>query len=429
MSLSPLSRRALLRGTGVALALPLLQAMLPSRMARRAAAATAPAANERRRLVAVCATLGLHGPNLNPEKAGRDYVASPYLEQLQPLRDKFTVCSGLSHPGVDGGHSAESSFLTAAPHPGNSSFRNSISLDQYAATRIGSETRFASLSLNTNGGSGSLSWTQNGVNIPGDGSPSKVFSRLFLAGSAKDVEAQVHRLREGQSVMDTVNAEAKRMSRDLGSSDRNKLDEYFTSVRELEQRLVKAESWSHKPKPHVDVQWPKDITDRADIIGCTKLLYDLVHLALQTDSTRIVTIRVEGTGLVPPIPGVTEGHHNLSHHGKDPKKLEQLKAVETAEIAALGEFLAKLRATAEESSNLLDQTMVLYGSNLGNASSHDNKNMPTLFAGGGFKHGQHLAFDPQNNAPLCNLYVSILQRLGIETDTFASGRATLNGLT
>ena len=178
----------------------------------------------------------------------------------------------------------------------------------------------------------------------------------------------------------------------------------------------------------MDAKQPKDITDRADIIGCTRLMYDLIHLALQTDSTRIITLSIQGSGLVPPIEGVTEGYHSLSHHGKDPKKLEQLKAVEMAEFVALGEFLTKLKGTTEEGSNLLDRTMVYYGSNLGNASSHDNKNMPTFLAGGGFRHGQHLAFDQQNNTPLCNLYVSMLQRLGIEADAFASGRTTLKGL-
>src|SRR6185437_4079342 len=144
-------------------------------------------------------------------------------------------------------------------------------------------------------------------------------------------------------------------------------------------------------------------------------MYDLIHLAFQTDSTRIVTLKVEGSGLVPPIPGVHEAHHALSHHGKDPQKLEQLKAIETAEMVALAEFLTKLKVTTEEHSNLLERTMLLYSSNLGNSSSHDNHNMPILFAGGGFKHAGHLAFDEKNNTPLCNLYVSMLQRMGIET--------------
>ncbi len=423
MTHRPITRRTLLRGTGVALALPLLQGMFPARLR-----AAAPAANNKRRMVAICATLGLHGPYLYPEKSGFDVQPSPYLQAMGDIRKQVSVISGLSHPDVDGGHSAEFSFLTAAAHPGSPSFRNSISLDQFAAERLSADTRFSSLALNTGGSSGSLSWTRNGVMIPGDGSPSKVFARLFLDGSPKQVQQQVTRLRQGQSVMDTVQAQAKEMSRDLGKADQDKLDEYFTSVRELEQRMVKSEEWSKRPKPKVDAKQPKDITDRADLIGCTRLMYDLIHLALQTDSTRIITLQVQGSGLVVPIEGVTEGHHSLSHHGKDPKKLDQLKAVESAEMAAFGDFLTKLKTTKEEGSDLLDQTMVYYGSNLGNANSHDNKNMPVIFAGGGFNHGQHLAFDPQNNAPLPNLYLTILQRLGIETHTFASAKSTLTGL-
>lgn len=420
-----LSRRTLLRGAGVVLALPMLESMLPP---RAFAAAGTP---NRKRMITICATLGLHAPYLVPETAGAfGAELSPYLAAIGDdlARSHVSVLSGVSHPDVDGGHSAEASFLTAAPHPGGASFRNSISLDQFAAERLGAETRFASLSLNTSGGSGSLSWTRAGVRIPGEGSPSRLFTKLFLNGSPKQVEQQVNKLKEGQSVLDTVNADAKRMAASLGKGDRDKLDEYFTSVRELEQRMVKAEEWSKKPKPKVDMAPPNDIKDRADLIGCTRLMYDLMHLALQTDSSRIMTLQIEGTGFVVPIPGVTEAHHSLSHHGKDPHKLEQLKAVESAEMKVFGEFLAKLKNTKEEGSNLLDETMLLYSSNLGNASSHDNKNLPVVFAGGGFKHGRHLAFDPQNNTPLCNAFVSMLQRMGLETDSFATGKSTLRGL-
>lgn len=424
----PISRRTILRGAGVTVALPMLEAMMPRSLGRVARAA-APATAARRRMVAICATLSLHGPNLVPTEAGFGYKPTLYMEPFQSIRNDVSVMSGLSHPDVDGGHSAEFSFLTAAPHPASPSFRNTISMDQYIADRIGAETRYASLSLNTSvGGSGTLSYTQAGVPIPGDGTPSKVFSRLFLAGSAKDVAAQVHRLKEGQSIMDTVNAQARAMSTSLGRGDRDKLDEYFTSVRELEQRLVKAESWSKKPKPVVNVQPPKDITDRADLIGCTKLMYDLIHLAFQTDSTRVVTLRVDGLGLVPKIEGVSSAHHELSHHGKDPHKLEQLGLIERAEMVAFAEFLTKLKATSEEGSNLLDRTMALYSSNMGNSSSHDNKNLPVVFAGGGFKHGQHLAFDQKNNTPLCNLYLSMIHRMGVQADSFASGHSTLKGL-
>jgi hypothetical protein len=421
LSSSPLSRRAFLKGAGVAVALPMLEAMLPRALR---AAALAP----RRRMVAIMGTLGLHTPFLNPIEAGRGYTPTPYLEALKEFREDLTVFSGLSHPEVDGGHASEASFLTAAPHPGTPSFRNSISLDQFVAEKLGGETRFASLVLNTHGGGTGLSWTRGGVAIPSEGTPSKVFAKLFLTGTAKEVEAQVQKLRDGQSIMDTVNAQAKQLARGLGKRDGEKLDEYFTSVRELEQRLVKGEEWARRPKPKVDAAPPKDISDTADIIGRTRLMYDLIHLALQTDSTRLITLQVFGTGLVPPIEGVTEGHHNLSHHGKDPEKLDQLKAVELEEFKALAGLLTKLKSSQEDGTTLLDRTMVLFGSNLGNASSHDTKNMPVVLAGGGFRHGQHLAFDEKRNTPLCNLYVSMLHRLGVEAESFASSQGRLKGL-
>jgi len=215
---------------------------------------------------------------------------------------------------------------------------------------------------------------------------------------------------------------------DLGSDDRDKLDEYLTSVRELEQRLVNDESWARKPKPKVNVEPPKDITNVADIIGRSRLLFELSHLALQTDSTRLITIMLAGSTFVPPIKGVTMGHHDLSHHGKDPKKLEQLKIVEIATMETVRDLLAKLKQSQEDGATLLDRTTIFLGSNLGDGSSHSVKNLPVLVAGGGFRHGQHLPFDPNNPPPLCNLYVSMLQRLGIEADKFATSTGTLTGL-
>ncbi|MEY4483760.1 MAG: hypothetical protein RL693_1212, partial [Verrucomicrobiota bacterium] len=268
---SALSRRTFLRGLGVSLSLPLLEAMrLPA-----SAAALNP---QRRRMVAIMTPLGIHSENLFPTETGRNYTPSPYLKPLEALRNQFTVFSGLSHPDVDGGHDAERSFLTAAPHPSQPSFRNSVSLDQLAAEQLGAETRYSSLVLNTM--SGSLSWTRGGVQIPGEGSPSRLFTKLFLNGSAKEVQKQMDKLKVGQSIMDTVNEEAKSFARNLGKEDKDKLDEYFTSVRELEEKLVKAEEWAQKPKPKVDVKPPEDIRDNADLIGRTRLMYDLMHLAL-----------------------------------------------------------------------------------------------------------------------------------------------------
>lgn len=401
------------------MALPLLDSFTP---AARGAETTSPI----RRMVCCCTTLGIHAENLFPAKSGRDFELTPYLEPLQELRNEFTVFSGMSHPEVDGGHSSEASYLTAAPHPGASSFRNTISLDQYVVEKLPPATRFGSLVLSSGGGNG-LSVSRSGVKVPADSRPSELFKKLFVNGSPQEVARQADRLRDGQSIMDVVADDSRRLQRKATSRDRAKLDEYFTTVREVEQRLKLAEDWTNKPKPPVSVSPPTDVQNSADFVARTRLMLDLAHLALQTDSTRIITLMIQGHNNVPPIQGVTVDWHNLSHHGKDPEKLAQLRIIELEQMKLLGGFLAKLKTSQESGSDLLANTMVLYGSNLGNASSHDTRNMPMLLAGGGFKHGQHLAFDAQKNMPLCNLYVSMLQRLGVETERF--GSSTSAGLT
>jgi hypothetical protein len=415
------TRRQVLRSAGVALALPCLDAF--SRV--RASAGAAP---PRRRMVCICTPLGLHPEYFFPEKADKDYELTPYLELLKDYRDDFTVISGLSHAGMSSGfaHQASASFLTGVPGAGRPGFRNSISLDQFAAEHIGGQTRFPGLALSGEGIG--LSWTRTGALVPAANSPSRVFARLFLEGGADEVQAQVRRLEDDRSILDDVRDQAAGLRSDLGSDDRDKLEEYITSVRELEQRLVRDEGWFKTPKPKVDVEPPKDIPNAADLIGRTRLLFDLTHLALQTDSTRLITIMLAGSTYVPPIPGVTLGHHDLSHHGKDPGKLEQLKIVELETMKTVRDLLARLKQSQEGGASLLDRTMVFLGSNLGDASSHSVKNLPVLLAGGGFRHGQHLPFDPQDPPPLCNLYVSMLQRLGIEVDNFGTSTGTLTGL-
>ncbi len=421
MHTAPISRRQFLRGTSVAIALPMLESVAPF-------ACAAVAGGPVRRMVCCCTTLGIHAENLFPAKAGRDYELTPYLEPLQELRGDFTLFSGVSHPEVDGGHSSEASFLTAAPHPGASSFRNTISLDQFALEKLPPATRFGSLALNIGQGGTGLSVSRSGVKLPTDGRPSEVFQKLFVNGSPREVARQTERLRDGRSIMDTVADDAKRLQQRVTARDREKLDDYFTTVREVEQRLQLAEDWVRKPKPAVDVPPPTDVSNAYDFVARTRLMFDLAHLALQTDSTRFITLMIQGHNSVPPVQGVTIDWHNLSHHGKDPEKLAQLRVLELEQMKLLAGFLAKLKSSRESSGDLLANTMVLYGSNLGNASSHDTRNMPMLLAGGGFKHGQHLAFDQHSNTPLGQLYVSMLQRLGIETDRFASGKGTIRGL-
>lgn len=413
-----LSRRSFLRASGVAVSLPFLEAGQG-----RAVAAESPA---RQRMVAVNVGLGIHAPNLIPIASGRDYELTPYLKVIGDYRDSFTVISGVSHPEVGGGHLSGKSYLTAAKHPNSAGFKNTISIDQYAAEQLGAETRFGSLSL-TSSGPG-LSWSRAGVEVPAETRPSRVFQQLFLAGKPSEQAAQLQRLQDGQSVLDLVMQQAKRMSPRLAGRDRDKLDEYFDAVREAEKRLAKAEAWEAKPKPEVGIKPPQDETDSTKIVECMQLMYDMMHLAIQTDSTRFITYYFTGMNQVPTISGVDIDYHNLSHHGKDPAKLAQLAIVESEVVKAFGNFLRKLSESEEGGTSLLESTMVLFGSNLGNASSHDTKNMPMILAGGGFKHGQHLAFDQNDNYPLPNLYVSMLQRLGLETDVFASSTGTMSGL-
>jgi hypothetical protein len=413
-----LNRRHFLRAAGVSLALPWLDALAPAR-------ALGAAARVPRRMVCICAPLGLNPSFFFPDKAGADYPLSPYLEVLKDFRNDFSVLSGLDHPEVPSGHDSIYSFLTGAHHRGflRAGFRNTISLDQLAAKHIGAETRFPSLTLGTEGAG--LSWTESGAPVPASSYPAGVFRQLFLSGKPDEVQTQVRRLEDGQSILDVVQGEAKKIQPALSGADRDKVDEYFTSIRELEQRLRTAEVWSKKPKPRVDVQPPQDRTTPTDLVGKARLMFDLIHLTLQTDSTRLITLQALGTSGVPPIAGVTQGHHDLSHHGKDPGKIDQLKKIELEQLKTLRDFLAKLKATKEQDANLLDRTMVFFSSNLGNAATHATTNLPVLLAGGGFRHGQHLAFGPKQAPPLCNLYVSMLQRLGLQVDKFGSSTGPL----
>ncbi len=417
---SPLSRRRMLHGTGAALlSLPLLEAMQPHRASGSTRGSLAP-----KRFVAACATLGFHGPHLFPEKAGSDYELSPYLKRLEPYRQDFTVFSGMSHPDQQGnnGHASEMTWLTGAVRPGLAGFRNTISLDQWIAERIGIETRFPFLALSTSGRS--MSWTSSGVEIPGEMSIPKLFKSLFIDGTEREVQAEMRQLERGRSILDTVQSDAKRLEREVSRNDQRKLDEYLTAVRDLEYRIQQSQGWVTKAKPKVDRELPKEISDRNDAIGKQRMMFDMIVLALQTDSTRTITFQISGMNAVPTIPGVKNDWHNLSHHGKDPAKIDELRVIEEAEFEVFGEFLGKLKQVQEEGVSLLDHTAVLYGSNLGNASSHDWHNLPTIVAGGGFQHGQHLAFDQDRNLPLSNLFVALTQNMGLEMEKFGTSNAS-----
>ncbi len=419
-----LDRRSFLRGSGAAVALPLLHAMTPA-FTRAASASTSPT-----RFVAMNASLGFHAPLLFPEKAGKSYAPTSYLKELEDHLKDLTLFSGLSHPSQNGnnGHASELTWLTSAQRPGLAGFKNTISLDQLIAKQIGVATRFPSLTLGARGRS--LSWTSNGVPLPAMSSPSKLYQQLFAQGTEQEIAEQVKQLDKGKSVLDVVQGDAKALEKSLGHRDREKLDEYLSSVRDLETRLQQNKEWARKPKPKVDYAAPRDVADKVDILGKQRLMYDMIALALQTDSCRSITFSLGAMNAVPSnIPGVKTDWHNLSHHGKDEEKIGELEIIEKAEFKLFGEFLTKLKGVKENGKHLLDHTAILFGSNLGNASSHNTKNLPVIVAGGGFKHGSYVAHDAADNTPLCNLFVPLAQRMGVKTEKFGSStKSTIRGL-
>ncbi len=424
---SHLPRRAFLRGVGATLALPLLDCMTP--VFARAAGREPP-----RRMLLISNNLGVLGKSFFPKNDGRDYELSPYLTGLADFRRDFTVFSGLSHPGVVGGHSTENCFLTAARGPTKSGFRNQISLDQFAAEKLGQLTRFSTLNLGVNidKANRSLSWTRDGVLLPAEDSAPALFQKMFVQGDPAAVARQLHKLEERGSILDTLLEDAKQLSSHLGNDDKARLDQYFTSVREVEDRLHTAREWELRPKPTTTQAPPPEIQDKKLFLEKFDLMLSMAQLALESDSTRIVTLMVDA--FATPVfklhenQNTLDGYHNLSHHGQAVDKEKQLEDVDGQQMALLHKLFNNLAARKEGSQRLLDHTMVLFGSNMGDANTHDNTNLPILLAGGGFKHGQHLAFKHDANAPLSNLYVSMLQRLNIGADEFGSSTGTLTGL-
>ena len=411
-----IDRRKFLKASGVGLALPLLESMSPA----WAKDAVAP-----KRAVFLCTTLGLHAPALFPKKTGADYELTDYLGLLKEHRKDFTLFSGLSHPGQGGEHQCEMTWLSAAPNPGMDGFRNSISIDQYAATKLGYVTRFPSISLSSDNTKKSQSYTNSGVMVPAEYRPSRMFAKMFLKGKPVEISRQKQKLVDGRSILDELMDQTKALLKTSTAADRDRLEEYFNSVRTAENDLAQAQAWLARPKPQVEAKTPQDIHDQTDLVGRIKLLLNLVPLIIQTDSSRVISIVIQSNHGIPKINGVDSEHHNLSHHGRDPKRIEQLIMIERAIVNCFGDFLAAMKAKREGNGTLLDNTLTLFGSNLGNASAHDPRNNPILLAGGGLKHGRYLAHDPKNNTPLCNLFLHMLNQMGLETENFAGSTGEL----
>ncbi|WP_218280574.1 DUF1552 domain-containing protein [Verrucomicrobium spinosum] len=304
----PFSRRRFLRSAGVTLALPLLECMTP--VFGRAAEVKAP-----RRLLLISNNLGFLPKPFFPTATGRDYELTPTLAPLADVRSEFSIFSGISHPDVNGGHSAENCFLTAARGPTKSGFRNQISLDQFAVEKLGQLTRFSTLNLGVNidKANRSLSWTRDGVLLPAEDSATALFRRMFVQGDPEAVKKQLNRLDERGSILDTLKDHMGSLNRTLDSEDRARLDQYLTSVREVEERLVTAREWELKPKPLTTLPEPTDIQDKKLIFDKLELMLAMAQLAFESDSTRIVTLMVDAFATpafkIHEDAATTEGYH------------------------------------------------------------------------------------------------------------------------
>jgi hypothetical protein len=419
----PLNRRTFLRSAGVCIGLPLLDAMIPIGLG----AAQQAAAMRRKCMVLIGCGLGLHTPYFFPEQAGQNYPPSRYLRLLQDYRRDFTVFSGMSHRGYPGGHGTEVGLLTALTpdriRPGD--IRNTISLDQEVASRIGGATRFPYLSL----GGSDMSWNRQGVKVPSESRATQVFRQLFINGTPQEVARELQRIQNGRSVLDGVREQARTLSANLGPADRQRIDLLLTSIREAELRLQQDEAWINRPKPHVTVQpYTDDYTGPGTgqrMLNRQRQWFDLVHLAVQTDSTRVIGLWLYSHTENLNLEGVGVTHHDASHHGRDEAKIAQLALIEEAEMRLFAEFLRKMKTSTEAEQSLLDLTTVLYASNLGNASAHTCENLPVLLAGGGYRHAGHVAYDRNNNAPLSNLFVRMLHQMGIEQRSFGASTGVI----
>jgi hypothetical protein len=423
------NRRFFLKSAGVTLALPLLESLthrvLGVGLAVGTQAGAAVTGRRPLRMVCIGNALGFYQPAFWPQKTGRDYDLPQLLKPLAAHQKDFTLFSGLDH-GHKGGHFAIHSYLSGVKSTDAKGMpEGNISIDQRAAETIAGATRFSSLTIGSEDGlhGGCLmSWTRSGTRVPPIQGPRELFRKLFISDTAADRERTQDRLALQGSILDAVHGDAKSLQSHLGKRDQEKLDEYFTSVRDVEKQLELNRRWSDVPKPVPGMKEP----DNVNFVSDLPVLYDLMALALQTDSTRIATLEI-ADGIEVAAFGLRKGYHALSHHGQVQENIDGLLQLEAYQMDLFAKFLAKLKSINDGDGTLLDHTMVLFGSGMANANAHVNVNLPIILAGGGFKHGEHRAYPANglNRQPLCNLYISMLQRFGLPVDKFGTSTGTL----
>ena len=414
-------RRFILRSLGTTLALPGLPSLMAKSVGGNSAVQTAKGAGMgARRFVAIGNLLGYQTKSLFPTTTGAEYEKTALLEPLWDIRKHMTVYRGLDH-GVRGGHFAVHSFLSGVLHSeAQNRPQGNVTIDQYLADEIGFETRFPSLTVGSEGGihgGCQIAWTKSGVRVPPVTNPAELFEKLFVSDSK---ERQARRVQENHvqsSILDSVMDEANRLSKRVNKEDKDKRDEYLSSVRDVEKRLELRERWTSQPKPKAPYEKPANHNAVEDL----PMLYDLIALALQTDSTRIATLEIGGD-FMPQHLGIKKDWHGLSHHGNDPEAIANLITLEKYQIEHFGKFVAKLSKMNDGDRSLLDSTTVLFGSGMGDGNTHKNSDLPILLAGGGYKHGEfrQVANDGTKKVRLCNLFVDIAQKMGVEIESFGN---------
>ena len=435
-----ISRRTLLRGAGAAFSLPLLDAMIP---ASTALAETAAAPTQLRRLGYIYMPMGFNPREWIPTGETLDKLPST-LQPLQKIKDQVTVISGMElRNAYPGSHAtSNSAFLSAATakRTESSDYYLGTTVDQIAAKRLGQQTQLPSLELAmdllNNAGQcdngyacvyqNNLSWSSPTTPLPAEAHPRLVFENLFGEGGTADDRRET--LRRRASLLDSVTEEMKRFKLQLGASDRGKVDDYFQSIREVERRIQRAEaSVDENPLPDLDrpVGVPAAYADHA------RLMFDLQLLAFQGDITRVISFQLarEASTRTYPEIGVPEPHHPISHHGNNPDKLEKLAKINQFHVSLFAEFLQKMQATPEGNGSLLDHSLYLFGSGMGDPDAHDHTDLPVIVAGGAagnMQGGRHVTYN--KHTPLANLHLTLLNKAGVEMDSFADSDGTADEL-
>lgn len=418
------NRRSFLRGLGVAIALPAFESLY---------AATNGSDSAAKRFVCVSPSYGMNPDGFFPEQTGTDYAMPLLLKPLEPHRQDLTVFTNLDHPGVGGGHGCSQTLLNGFELKDTKDRPQRLqSLDQFLAGHLGQATRFPSLLL---GGSG-ISWSRAGIKLPTDGDPARIFAKLFVDDNTKTKQQTQKFLDEDASILDVVRQDAKRLNMRLAKADQAKLDQFLTSIRGVEIKLKRQADWIDVAKPKASDDVIRGGDDDDTIVDLqypynTSVMYDLMVLALQTNSTNVICYGHPGGNRLFPFDGITLGYHSLTHHGKRPELLKELAIIETFYAAQFSRFLQKLKETPDSNGqSLLESTVVMFGSGMGNASAHSSRNLPIMIAGGGLKNGSHHRFkrNGRDGRPLSDLFVTILQQLAVEREKFSTSTSNLNDL-